>query len=159
MNIPIGQQDLGEREWKLRIVTELDSALNQWVDSLPDHRKFITLGLFRLPDIRGCVNSPLGPESRGRILPRAICRAFCLLLYAADCGTPTLHNRKPTGSHIFSFSHNMYQRRTVLHPCYGYFVPPHRKGTSKAHGMLFNKRMIFHSITSCRRDRSSAQRS
>lgn len=26
-------------DWERRIVTELDSVLNRWVDSIPDHRK------------------------------------------------------------------------------------------------------------------------
>jgi len=30
---------IGE-EWESRIVTELDSALNKWKDSLPQHRKY-----------------------------------------------------------------------------------------------------------------------
>jgi len=36
---------IGEN-WEQQIVSELDSALNQWVDSVPDHRKF---KLFDLP--------------------------------------------------------------------------------------------------------------
>jgi hypothetical protein len=26
------------QEWEQRVVSQLDSALNQWVDSVPDHR-------------------------------------------------------------------------------------------------------------------------
>ena len=33
---------IGEH-WEQHIVSELDSALNQWVDSVPDHRKFKAL--------------------------------------------------------------------------------------------------------------------
>ncbi|EEB93161.1 hypothetical protein MPER_08227, partial [Moniliophthora perniciosa FA553] len=27
-------------QWEQRVVTELDSALNQWADSLPDHLRW-----------------------------------------------------------------------------------------------------------------------
>ena len=27
-------------QWEQHIVAELDSALNKWIDSVPDHRKF-----------------------------------------------------------------------------------------------------------------------
>lgn len=27
-------------KWEQHIVAELDSALNKWIDSVPDHRKF-----------------------------------------------------------------------------------------------------------------------
>lgn len=30
--------------WEERTVMELDSALNQWLDSLPEHRKFKSFG-------------------------------------------------------------------------------------------------------------------
>ena len=28
-------------EWKKHIVTELDSALNKWIDSIPEHSKLV----------------------------------------------------------------------------------------------------------------------
>lgn len=28
------------QQWEQHIVAELDSALNKWVDSVPDHRRF-----------------------------------------------------------------------------------------------------------------------
>jgi hypothetical protein len=29
-----------ESNWEQKIVSELDSSLNEWVDSVPDHRMF-----------------------------------------------------------------------------------------------------------------------
>lgn len=34
----------GER-WEQDVISELDSALNKWVDTIPDHRKCISLSL------------------------------------------------------------------------------------------------------------------
>lgn len=94
VNIPMGQQDIGEREWKLRIVTELDSALNKWVDSLPEHREFPTSRLSRHPNFWVHATSTLGSRPRRHALPRAVCRTIRILLHATNCGAPAVHHRR-----------------------------------------------------------------
>ena len=32
---------VGKQEWERRTITELDSALNKWFDSIPDQRTFV----------------------------------------------------------------------------------------------------------------------
>ncbi len=50
------------QQWEQHIVAELDSALNKWVDSIPDHRTsclyFIKIYVLTFTD------SAMGPESR-----------------------------------------------------------------------------------------------
>jgi hypothetical protein len=54
---------IGEK-WEQRIVSELDSALNKWVDSVPDHREFKVFSFLHILNIFPPPPSPLGSPPR-----------------------------------------------------------------------------------------------
>ena len=37
---------ISDEEWEQRIVTEVDSAMNQWKDGLPNHRTYVCVNIF-----------------------------------------------------------------------------------------------------------------
>lgn len=48
-------------QWEQRVVTELDSAMNKWADSVPSHRKLLVVSVHPVLTIY----SSLGPNARG----------------------------------------------------------------------------------------------
>ena len=70
-----------EKGWEEHTVTSLDSALNSWFDSLPDHRGSILDGALVLAYQSVC--STLGSPTGESNFLRPVCGiARCLLLYS-----------------------------------------------------------------------------
>jgi hypothetical protein len=78
------------QEWEQSILSELDSALNQWVDSVPDH--CATPGsLSGLLTLIISVGSALGPKPQGPSVFRSVGDPLGGVLSAPDHDPPTLH--------------------------------------------------------------------
>lgn len=76
-------------EWDRATLSNLDSSLNAWVDSVPDHCKFL-LNPFEL-----CYNrlrvSAMGPPLERRFL-RPVCHALCHILLHPNPRSSTVHH-------------------------------------------------------------------
>ena len=57
---------VSDEEWEQRTVAEVDSAMNQWKDSLPNHRTCIYIANSLLRGLKG-FHSQMGPTMRGSI--------------------------------------------------------------------------------------------
>jgi hypothetical protein len=67
-------------QWERQVVTELDSAMNNWKDSLPPHRAFLLR--FKSPVPQRSPDSSMGPhEAKCRLLPPIIKPPRVVLLH------------------------------------------------------------------------------
>lgn len=92
-------------DWEAQTVAELDSSMNKWKDSLPEHRTpnilFIlssTYQLFR--------RSYLGPTKTGRPPLPTVCKSSRYVLLRTDPSAPTFHDQKI--SYVLLFSRNVH---------------------------------------------------
>ena len=102
------------QQWEQHIVAELDSALNKWVDSVPDHRTFFC----RTADFRSyfpCNSSAMGPQSGGHRIFPSIGNPLCQLLPPPDSRTSSFHPITPkTFGPVLSLACNLHERCSVV---------------------------------------------
>ena len=81
-------------QWEERIVAELDSALNNWLNSLPAHRMFPSpfLTFFVNPKL---FDSQVGPTKSKYNLSYTVRRASRGVLQPADNHPPAFHRKPP----------------------------------------------------------------
>jgi hypothetical protein len=119
-------------EAEQRMVAQLDSSLNEWVDSVPDHRICSRMFIYDTWVMR--VHSPLGPSACGHHISTSIRRALVSILPAANCQElllSLLHGRLPPTGHPsticlafrtqprsdgFHISRNLHERGTLVQP-------------------------------------------
>ena len=79
-----------EKGWEEQTVAELDSALNGWFDSIPDHCMFrLWMHPQRLSDILS--RSAVGSPTRGRDLLCSVCESARGVLFHTDRNPPSVH--------------------------------------------------------------------
>ena len=103
-------------EWEEKTVAELDSALNNFIDSVPDHRKrlFASLGLSFYSQTTA---STLEPTSREHALPQSVVHLIRTVLFTPDDGTSTVHTKPSKPFEVFAaFSRDMHERRASVYP-------------------------------------------
>jgi hypothetical protein len=104
------------QEWEQRVVSQLDSALNQWVDSVPDHRTFHSsprvLALTRF-------NSALGSPPRGFCFLQAVGAPLRCVLPAADHDPSPVHTNpaklcQPSCRRRLCLTYSLHKRRARM---------------------------------------------
>ena len=104
------------QQWEQHIVAELDSALNKWVDSVPDHRTFFFADL-RVPFSFLHNTSSMGPASGRHSVFPSIGNALCQLLPPSDSRTSSFHPvAAKTLNPVLPIACNLYKRRPVVQP-------------------------------------------
>lgn len=105
-------------QWEQHIVAELDSAMNKWVDSVPDHCKLFAT-LFDLHLSSGLV-SAMGPQSRERSVAKPVSVSVCNILPPPNYRSSTLH---PIASETFTtlvpVPRDLHECSPGLYPCPG----------------------------------------
>ena len=105
-----------EKGWEEITVASLDSALNGWFDSLPDHRGSI---LDRTPLLASqSFSSALGsPTGESNVLRSVSGTPYCLLLYS-DYDSSAVHTYFPErGLLVFPCVRNLCERCPCFQPC------------------------------------------
>jgi hypothetical protein len=105
-----------EKGWEELTVTSLDSALNSWFDSLPDHRGSTLDGALALAYLSLC--SALGSATGESNLLRSVCGiARCLLLYS-DHDSSAIHTYfREREFLIFPCICDLWERCPCFQPC------------------------------------------
>jgi hypothetical protein len=110
---------MGSREkgWEEHTVASLDSALNSWFDSLPDHRGSTLDGA--LLHAYQSLFSALGPPTgESNLLHSISCIARCLLLYSNHDPSP-VHTNFPEGEFlVFPCIRNLCECCSCFQPCW-----------------------------------------
>jgi hypothetical protein len=95
-------------------VAQLNSALNKWHDSVPDHCKVYVLH-HEIQFLLSFIHSTMGPPTNRRNILRSIRLPILSILSTLDYGSPTVCAiRRQRECHGCSCSFDMYQRRSVL---------------------------------------------
>ena len=103
------------QQWEQHIVAELDSALNKWVDSVPDHRTSLVNQLLLILNL--CDASAMGPASRGRGVFPSVSYPLCQLLPPPDPRTPPFYSVTPKAlGPVLSLACNLYECCQVVQP-------------------------------------------
>lgn len=91
---------------------ELDSALNQWVDSIPEHRQSFLTIIMGEADSWYC--SSLGPKPEEYDFLEPICSPLHDLLRATNCHTPPVPILASQHTGVFPIACYLYERRTIV---------------------------------------------
>ena len=105
-----------EKGWEEITVASLDSALNSWFDSLPDHRGSTLDGapLLAYRSLSSALGSPTGESNLLRSISST---THCLLLYS-DYDPSTVHTYCPERERfVFSCIRNLCKRCPCFQPC------------------------------------------
>jgi hypothetical protein len=104
--------------WEQRIVAELDSALNNWVDSVPDHRLCPSISVHLLILTQTYTCSPLGPKPRRLDLLQSIRVSARSVLSHANHGSPVVYTLpEEAGAAELPVRGDMRKRGQVVQSC------------------------------------------
>lgn len=92
-------------QWEQRVVADLDSAMNNWKDSLPDH--CASVGKRLTSWIVNHEFSTMEPSSRKYHIPTPICLASYDVLLHSNSNPPTVH--RESVSSVIPVPCHMYQ--------------------------------------------------
>jgi len=109
------------QQWEQQIVAELDSALNKWIDTVPDHRMWLNLDFILPLPLSSTSRSPVGSKQGRQQLFHAVVSPLCKLLSCPDPHPPPIHPVAPkTVSSIFPFLGDLYECCSILQSHHGY---------------------------------------
>jgi hypothetical protein len=105
-----------ESEWEQKVVSHLDSSLNEWVDSLPDHRASLRLKLVLTSASDGAPFSPLGSKPGRPSLLLPVGRDLVRILSSTDERPPTLRIAdRQAGREGVPFARDLSERGPRVH--------------------------------------------
>lgn len=101
-------------QWEQHIVAELDSALNKWIDTVPDHCKWCNQSSWVTSLI---ICSALGPTPREPPVLQPIRHIIRNILPPSDSHPSSIHSLTPkTVTSDFPFAGNLHQRCPFVQP-------------------------------------------
>jgi len=98
-------------QWEERVVTELDSSMNKWKDSLPDHCSYCFF-MIQLHWIELRFLSAMGFKSTSQSIPISICIYPFNVLLSSDSDTSPFHSQN--NSAIIPIACDMYKCGTYM---------------------------------------------
>ena len=104
-------------QWEQKIVAELDSAINKWIDMVPLHCE-CSANMFHCRPHNSLNRSTMGPRSRRSSLPEPVGYTLCELLFAADLHTQAIYSvTSQTFTAHPAFLGDLHKRGAFLHAC------------------------------------------